>query len=187
MAYFIFRNIDEKKQIEVTLKTKAERDSLTGLYNRSTATDLINVFLHMNTHSPTVNHAFIILDLDNFKVLNDTLLHKTGDKALQDVASILGNFFRREDVVCRLGGDEFVVFLKNISFEVLEPKLQRLMEALRLTYSQDDKSVTISASAGVAISPANGTTFKELYTAADKALYQAKHAGKSCFRRAVNP
>ena len=186
-AYFILRNIDEKKQMEVALKTKAERDSLTGLYNRSTATDLINVFLHLNTHLPTVNHAFVILDLDNFKVLNDTLLHKTGDKALQDVSSILTNFFRREDVVCRLGGDEFVVFLKNISFEVLEPKLQRLMEALRLTYSQDDKSVTISASAGVAISPANGTTFKELYTAADKALYQAKHAGKSCFRRAVNP
>ena len=171
----------------MALKTKAERDSLTGLYNRSTATDLINVFLHLNTHLPTVNHAFVILDLDNFKVLNDTLLHKTGDKALQDVSSILTNFFRREDVVCRLGGDEFVVFLKNISFEVLEPKLQRLMEELRLTYSQDDKSVTISASAGVAISPVNGTTFKELYTAADKALYQAKHAGKSCFRRAVNP
>ena len=187
VVYFILRNIDEKKQMEAALKTKAERDSLTGLYNRSTATDIINVFLHLNTHATAGNHAFVILDLDNFKVLNDTLLHKTGDKALQDVASILTNFFRREDVVCRLGGDEFVVFLKNISYDVLEPKLQRLMENLRLTYSQDDKSVTISASAGVAIAPVNGATFKELYTAADKALYQAKHAGKSCFRRAANP
>ena len=81
----------------------------------------------------------------------------------------------------------FVVFLKNISYEHLEPKMHRLMNELRLTYSQDDKSVTISASAGVAISPANGTTFKELYTAADKALYQAKHDGKSCFRCAPTP
>lgn len=187
VVYFILRNIDEKKKMEEALKAKAERDSLTGLYNRSTATDIINVFLHLNTHATSGNHAFVILDLDNFKVLNDTLLHKTGDKALQDVASLLTNFFRREDVVCRLGGDEFVVFLKNISYEVLEPKLQRLIEDLRLTYSQDDKSVTISASAGVAIAPVNGATFKELYTAADKALYQAKHAGKSCFRRAANP
>lgn len=187
IVYFILRNIDTKKQMEAVLKTRAERDSLTGLYNRSTATDLINVFLHLHSHSPLVCHAFVIFDLDNFKVLNDTLLHKTGDKALQDVASILINFFRREDVVCRLGGDEFVVFLKNISYEHLEPKMHRLMNKLRLTYSQDDKSVTISASAGVAISPANGTTFKELYTAADKALYQAKHAGKSCFRCAPNP
>ena len=187
IVYFILRNIDTKKQMEAILKTRAERDSLTGLYNRSTATDLINVFLHLNSHSPLVCHAFVIFDLDNFKVLNDTLLHKTGDKALQDVSSILTNFFRRGDVVCRLGGDEFVVFLKNINYEHLEPKMHRLMKELRLTYSQDDKSVTISASAGVAISPANGTTFKELYTAADKALYQAKHDGKSCFRCAPNP
>ena len=186
-VYFILRNIDERKKMEVALKTKAERDSLTGLYNRSAATDLVNVFLHLNTHSPAANHAFIILDLDNFKVLNDTLLHKTGDKALQDVAAILTNFFRREDVVCRLGGDEFVVFLKNIGFGDLEAKLSRLMEDLRITYSQGDKSVTISASAGVALAPANGTTFKELYAAADKALYQAKRAGKSTFRRAATP
>ena len=125
----------------------------------------------------------MILDLDNFKVLNDTLLHKTGDKALQDVAQILTTFFRKEDVVCRLGGDEFVVFLKNISCANVESKLSILMEKLRLTYTQEDKSVTISASAGFAVAPASGATFQELYTAADQALYQAKHGGKSTFRQ----
>lgn len=184
VLYFILRNIDEKKKMEAALKTKAERDSLTGLYNRSTATDLINVFLHLNTHSPKVNHAFIILDLDNFKVLNDTLLHKTGDKALQDVAGILTNFFRKEDIVCRLGGDEFVVFLKHIAHENIEKKMMRLMKELHLVYTQGDKSVSISASAGVAIAPANGTTFRDLYVAADRALYQAKQAGKATFMKA---
>ena len=191
LVYFIIRNIDEKKRMENALKTKAERDALTGLYNRSAATNLINVFLHLHTHDPKVTHAFVILDLDNFKVLNDTLLHKTGDRALQDVAKILQGFFRKEDVVCRLGGDEFVVFLKNISQDHLESKLSILMKRLQLTYFQDDKesgeesrglSVTISASAGFAIAPASGVTFQELYTAADQALYKAKHAGKATFR-----
>lgn len=183
IVYLIVRNIDEKKRMENALKVKAERDALTGLYNRSTATDLINVFLHLHTHDPKVTHAFVILDLDNFKVLNDTLLHKTGDKALQDVAQILTTFFRKEDVVCRLGGDEFVVFLKNISCTNVEAKLSILMEKLRLTYTQEDKSVTISASAGFAMAPAVGVTFQELYTAADQALYQAKHGGKDTFRQ----
>lgn len=183
IVYIIVRNIDEKKRMENALKVKAERDALTGLYNRSTATDLINVFLHLHTHDPKVTHAFVILDLDNFKVLNDTLLHKTGDKALQDVAQILTTFFRKEDVVCRLGGDEFVVFLKNISCANVEAKLSVLMRKLRIAYTQDDKSVTISASAGFAMAPAVGTTFQELYTAADQALYQAKHGGKSTFRQ----
>lgn len=195
LVYFIIRNIDEKKRMENALKTKAERDALTGLYNRSAATNLINVFLHLHTHDPKVTHAFVILDLDNFKVLNDTLLHKTGDRALQDVAKILQGFFRKEDVVCRLGGDEFVMFLKNISQDHLESKLSILMKRLQLTYFQDDKesgeesrgqpgglSVTISASAGFAIAPASGVTFQELYTAADQALYKAKHAGKATFR-----
>ena len=183
IVYLIIRNIDEKKRLENALKVKAERDALTGLYNRSTATDLINVFLHLHTHDPKATHAFVILDLDNFKVLNDTLLHKTGDKALQDVAQILTTFFRKEDVVCRLGGDEFVVFLKNISCANVESKLSILMEKLRLTYTQEDKSVTISASAGFAVAPDSGATFQELYTAADQALYQAKHGGKSTFRQ----
>ncbi len=182
LVCFVIRNIDEKKRMENALKDKAERDALTGLYNRSTATSLINVFLHLHTHDPRVTHAFVILDLDNFKVLNDTLLHKAGDKALQDVAEILQTFFRKEDVVCRLGGDEFVVFLKNISREHLESKLSVLMERLQLTYSQDGKSVSISASAGFALAPDSGVTFQELYTAADQALYQAKHAGKATFR-----
>ena len=59
--------------------------------------------------------AFLILDLDNFKEVNDTLLHKTGDKALQDVAKIISSTFRKNDIVFRLGGDEFIIFMKNIT------------------------------------------------------------------------
>ena len=86
--------------------------------------------------------------------------------------------------MCRLGGDEFVVFLKHIAYENIEKKMMRLMEELHLVYTQGDKSVSISASAGVAIAPANGTTFRDLYVAADRALYQAKQAGKATFMKA---
>ncbi len=180
--YYVIKDIDEKKRREQSLKAQAERDELTGLFNRSVATDKINQTLIIDSANTDNQHIFIILDLDNFKTLNDTLLHKTGDKALQDVARILVNTFRKDDIVCRLGGDEFVVFLKNINFIVMEEKLKNLMTKLQLTYKEGDKQVKISASAGISFSPRDGSSFVDLYTKADSALYQAKKSGKSTFR-----
>lgn len=181
-VYYVIKNIDEKKRMEQTLKTKAERDSLTGLYNRSAATNLINQALRSDeTQNNKTSNAFIILDLDNFKTLNDTLLHKTGDKALQDVSKILLNYFRKGDIICRLGGDEFVVFLKNTPLNVVKEKLTPLLKKLHLSYERDGKKVDITASVGVAMCPECGTKFSSLYQAADQALYQAKREGKATF------
>ena len=161
MCYYMLRNITDKKREERNLKEKAEHDALTGLYNRGTAADLINQFLSFNTDR-NLQHAFIIIDLDNFKNVNDKLGHKTGDIALQEVSKILSDFFRKEDIVCRLGGDEFVIFLKFISVTTTEEKLKQLLPCLRLTYKNDEHEVQISGSIGVAFAYNDGNHFKDL-------------------------
>ena len=176
--FFIIRNIDEKKRSDMKLREKAEHDQLTGLYNRNTATEMINQIL-TESIDDNEQHAFVIFDLDNFKTLNDKLLHKTGDKALQDVAEILVSFFRTSDIVARLGGDEFIVFLRNTQKETLNAKLTTLLEKLHLTYKKDNIEVSITASAGVSLAPSQGSSFKDLYIKADLALYNSKKAGKA--------
>ena len=164
--------------MEMSFKQRAERDGLTGLYNRTAGMERINNFLTFDSMINNHEHFFVILDLDNFKKLNDTLLHETGDIALQDVAKTLKEFFREDDIVCRLGGDEFVVFLKNTSFACIKDKIENLLSHLQLTYTIDTVSVSISASAGVVSVPKDGINFKDLYTAADKALYETKKTKK---------
>ncbi len=175
----VLRDIDSRKRAELALRSEAERDMLTGLYNRSTGTKMID--RHLSTSSHKDQHAWILLDLDNFKTLNDTLGHQLGDQALKDVANILTSHVRKDDIVCRLGGDEFVVFMKNISSSLAREKLKTLLKKLRLKYEADNQSVWISASAGVVFA-SSGDNFEKLYHHADQALYQAKRDSKGTFR-----
>lgn len=132
------------------------------------------------------SHLFVLIDLDNFKEINDNFGHQYGDKVLTEVAQILRNMFRRDDIVARLGGDEFVVFLVNAaSYEVMKPLFQRLCDKLSRTYTQNDISVKISASLGISVAPEQGTTFKELYKKSDMALYQVKKQSKNGFKNYV--
>jgi len=175
----ILRDIDSRKQEELSLRTLAERDMLTGLFNRSTGSRLINMALKAGSHND--HSAFILVDLDNFKTLNDTLGHQYGDQALKDVAKILNSHFRRDDIVCRLGGDEFIIFLINASEELVFQRMESLLQKLNLPYEEDGQTVRIAASAGIAYA-ARSDTFETLYPKADQALYQSKRAGKGRFR-----
>lgn len=182
MGYYTLRNITDKVTEERKLKEKAERDGLTRLYNRATATEAINAFLLAEAHNTYAQHAFLIIDLDNFKAINDTLGHKTGDIALQNVADILQDYCRREDVICRLGGDEFIIFLKNIPPAAAEKKVQELLPRLELQYTNEEGDI-VCITASIGISYYNeGDDFKTLYQKADEALYWAKEAGKNTFR-----
>lgn len=171
-------NIDEitkEKEKEKSLILRAEVDSLTRVYNREGGIEKIKKQLLQDGE-----HAMILLDLDHFKELNDTLGHQNGDQALIDVSRILRHHFRSEDIICRLGGDEFVVFIENISKDVVLKVVDVLLRKLRLTYTQQNKSVEISASIGIVLIPTHGVEFGELYYKADKALYRAKSKGKNC-------
>ena len=162
------------------LREKAERDVLTGLYNRSAARVRISEMLEGQ-----VCGAMVMLDLDNFKNLNDTLGHQCGDRALRDVAAVLLGNTRQGDVVCRLGGDEFALYLPTLTEENIEKKMDRLLNALVLTYREEGQEVTIGASAGVALFPDDAADVDSLYTKSDEALYEAKRKGKGRFCRAA--
>lgn len=164
------------------LKEKADRDPLTGLYNRGGATEQIEKCLKYAEPKAGTVHACMIMDIDNFKTLNDTLGHQMGDQALIDVADIAKHHFRDYDIVCRMGGDEFLVFMKNIPTGVIRRNVSSLLKKLNRTYTQNGVSVTITVSAGIALMPDAPPIFSEMYRRADEALYQVKKESKNNFR-----
>lgn len=180
IAYHIFRDISSKKEKELSLKEEAERDFLTGLYNRSGCIKKMEQMMKADPDG-SMSSAFALFDLDNFKAVNDKLGHDTGDQALKDVAHILSAHFRHYDMVCRLGGDEFVVLILDIEEEHVKNKIPVVLEKLRLVYQKGETSVGITASAGIAMIPRQGTAFDVVYKKADKALYQVKESGKNAY------
>lgn len=166
-------SVEEERKI----RKDAITDYLTGVYNRFGLEKEFNSSLPMLEDSIS---AFVLLDLDNFKNVNDILGHVTGDKALKKVASILKQNFRNSDLVGRLGGDEFVIFMKNIKNEDMIPNfMKRLLKNLNLEFTDGINTVEIAASIGVSLFPKNGKTFDELYKNADKALYAVKNNAKN--------
>lgn len=180
LAFVTVRDIDNKKRKELYLEERAIVDPLTKVYNRSAGTQyIVKALAEMN---PGETSAFMLLDLDHFKRLNDTLGHMRGDDALKNVAEILMNHFRKYDIVCRLGGDEFVVFIQRISIEVLDRVLTSLLKKMELDYERGDVKVSITISVGVALVPEHGNTFEELYEKADQALYQVKNTTRNAYK-----
>ena len=181
IAYIVLKNIEDDKRREFVLLEKASRDYLTGLYNRGGAEELINQYLSEMTGTEGVTSMFLLLDLDNFKQLNDTLGHQMGDRALQEVADVLRSHFREYDIVCRLAGDEFVVLMKEMPQEAMDKNMQALLKKIEREYCVGDTAVPLSASVGVSIWPGHGGSFDELYRKADVALYHAKENGKRTY------
>lgn len=176
-AFMTVRDIDNKKRRELHLEKQAVFDALTQVYNRSAGINWISKALEMM--QPGEFSAFLILDLDNFKQVNDSLGHMVGDQVLVDVAKIMKTHFRNYDVICRLGGDEFIVFVQRLPIEALDKIIKSLLRKLMLTYGAEGKEVAISASVGAALAPVHGTDFTQLYEKADSALYQVKKSSKN--------
>lgn len=120
-----------------------------------------------------------MIDTDNFKQINDTRGHMIGDVVLSEIASGMKKIIRSSDIVGRIGGDEFIIFMKGIpSPETAKAKAKELVTMFHQLFSEEKNSVNVTCSIGIAISPRDGKTFKEIYSNADKALYQAKDQGK---------
>lgn len=180
---YVITDIDSQKRKELRLRKWAERDGLTELYNAITTQSKINEVLSY-PYQKNENHVFILIDLDNYKQINDTFGHSYGDKVLKDVACILSSQFRSSDIIGRIGGDEFVILLRDMrTIDYAEQLIENLNTLLHRTYQDGYKSVTISASIGVAVAPQDGSTFQELYQKADEVQYQVKKQGKNGFRR----
>jgi diguanylate cyclase (GGDEF)-like protein/PAS domain S-box-containing protein len=173
-GYFVHEDIHEQKQEELTLHERSTMDSLTGLLNRRAFIEKMNTILRKSDH--TTQHAMIMLDIDKFKKVNDTLGHSAGDTLLMKIAEKLKYALRSDDLCGRLGGDEFVICLKNINFG--KPLETRLNDLCHLICDEGDWGISVSASFGIAGYPFDGTTFDELYKKADIALYKAKAQGR---------
>jgi diguanylate cyclase (GGDEF)-like protein len=172
-------DISEQKRKEAELIDKAERDQMTGLYNKTTTEKLINEWLHNYESS---FGALMMIDIDNFKNVNDKLGHLYGDMMLKKIAEALKAAFRSNDVVGRIGGDEFFVFLKKLYSEKhISDKAKEICKLFHNVFEEKGISCEISASIGVALYPKHGDTLNELYRNADTALYLSKEKGKNNF------
>lgn len=179
IALTVVWNIQEQKEHEIQLQSQVVYDPLTRSYNRGVGIDKINEILKENAD---MTHAMLLIDMDNFKEINDTFGHIMGDRVLINVVRILKQHIRAEDIVCRLGGDEFVVFLMGIPREAIHRNITKLLEKLRIEYSEGDIVKNVSASIGIAIAPISGRDFTALYEKADKALYEVKRNGRNAYK-----
>ncbi|MDD3251106.1 MAG: diguanylate cyclase [Lachnospiraceae bacterium] len=167
---------------DVTKDKEAQRDSLTLVYNRSSFEEKANMVLNerRNAH---LQCAFLIMDLDGFKQINDTYGHGMGDRVLISVGATLNKTFRATDIVGRLGGDEFTAFMTSISKkEDAETKAKELVENICQIQEKDHYPFPISCSVGVVVATKGQEELAVLYKKADIALYEAKHAGKNGYR-----
>lgn len=159
------------------LKEKADTDLLTGLDNKLATERKIKEYMATNPNSLAM---MFVLDIDNFKKINDTMGHAFGDEVLRELGRQIGINFRVTDIIGRTGGDEFTIFLKN-----LKDDSNTLREAQKLTYFfkhfqvGDYVKYSATASIGAAVFPADGKDFESLYKSADAALYKAKKRGKN--------
>lgn len=181
-GFTYIKDIDKKKKLELELTYKSERDSLTGLYNKGTTSELITNYLKLNAGKQTMAALFII-DVDNFKSINDHLGHTFGDAVLCELAEKLTKIFRSNDIVGRIGGDEFMVFMNDIhDVDIVQQKSQEICKVFKNIYNtKNNVEYTVSSSVGVAIFPENGMCFEELYQRSDIALYLSKNNGKNTY------
>ena len=177
----IIRDITEIKKNEEKLKHQAYFDSLTGIPNRTLFLDRSEIALNQAKRS-NEGLAVIFIDLDEFKVLNDTLGHDAGDIMLKTVSQRFINCARKSDTVSRRGGDEFTILMpriKNIDDTV---KLaERILDSNNNAISIKDKMVFPKTSIGISVYPQDGDSIETLINNADKAMYNAKESGKNQF------
>ncbi|MEG1594232.1 MAG: diguanylate cyclase, partial [Oscillibacter sp.] len=156
-----------------------QTDPMTGLYNKVAMATLTNKVLN---ELPGRHHALFVLDIDNFKGINDTLGHAFGDVVLIEISAKLKAAFRGADIAGRMGGDEFAILMKDVidTSHVLK-KAAELSGILRQTYAGKNADYKISCSMGIIMVDAGGEPFESLYRKADAALYRAKQRGKDQF------
>lgn len=174
-------NVDEELSEEKELVQRAENDLLTGVLNKKTMEKRVSLMLKNRGDKYVI---FYMIDLDNFKNVNDTLGHIYGDQAIVETAQCLNKIFANQDCIGRLGGDEFAVCVSYQAFdeqgllEFIGKKAREIGAANRRTYTDNASSVSITSSIGVAYAPDMGESFTDLYTQADCALYYSKANGK---------
>ena len=168
----LIENIEDERD----LRYRAENDAATGLSNHATTQDLVAAALA----KPAVREhsVCVVLDIDDFKAVNDNSGHMEGDALLRKVGSVLRSSFRESDVIGRVGGDEFVLLLKEVDMDVVLRKLNQVRAQISAT-AVPGLGHAPTLSVGVYATCSDDRTYRDVFTRADEALYQAKRAGKN--------
>jgi diguanylate cyclase (GGDEF)-like protein/PAS domain S-box-containing protein len=176
-----FTDVSSRKESEAVIRHQAFYDALTGLPNRR----MLRERLEQEIRKCKRDHlqlALLFIDLDNFKEVNDTLGHDSGDVLLVEAGRRLQACVRQSDTVARMGGDEFTVILAELpNSDHLEGTLQKILHALAEVFQLGNEQVFVSASIGITIYPIDATPIEDLFKNADQALYVAKGAGRNRF------
>jgi diguanylate cyclase (GGDEF)-like protein len=176
----VVQDISERRHRENIITYHAERDPLTHLYNRRSGKQKVDMLLRrIDTDQSTI--AVLMLDLDNFKPINDQYGHEAGDKVLVELAKKLKKSVRNDDIVIRWGGDEFMVVTQQSSssndFKFIAEKLIAVIK--RPILIDGEVMVNVGASIGIALYPNDGLTLEDLTQKADQAMYQIKFDQKN--------
>ncbi len=163
------------------LQLQASQDPLTGLKNRRRFGEDLQIELARSRRENTIG-AVLMLDLDNFKQVNDTLGHAAGDRMIADIAGVLRGRMRTTDVVARLGGDEFAIALPRCDLDEAEDIADAIAKAIRLHTPPGEAAPPITASIGIATFGPSSESYDAVLSAADNAMYEAKRAGRDTVR-----
>lgn len=178
----ISRDITERKKVEELVRKLAYKDSLTELPNRLLFIEHFNL-IKANAERHNKKFAVMLIDLDNFKTVNDTIGHNGGDKLLKDVGKRFISSLRKEDMVARIGGDEFLLLIPEMkSMQNAENVAEKLVEIFRKQFVISNHKIRITLSIGISIFPDNGRTYDILLKKADSAMYKVKKESKDNYK-----
>ncbi|MFD3156295.1 EAL domain-containing protein [Haloimpatiens sp. FM7330] len=176
----IMEDISKQKKDEEKILFLAYHDTLTGLYNRSKIEELFYKNLKFDEKK---NIALLFLDIDRFKMINDTLGHDVGDRLLQLVAQKIRCIINKNGIVSRMGGDEFAILLtENVTEKSVVKIARKIIEDIKKGFKVNDFNINITMSIGIAIYPYSGKDFKTLLKNADISMYKAKEEGRDRYK-----
>ncbi len=181
-----FRSVDEIVRREHAYQEEKERltkesrvDGLSGLLNKVTFQRETTSYLEQNS---ALNSAFVFIDVDHFKQINDTLGHSVGDTLIKDVSQKIQVIFANCDLIGRFGGDEFCVYVKNIPINTLEARLAWAQKKLAADYEKGEDKISVTVSIGCAYCTIDNAHYQPLLDLADEALYEAKEKGRNQYK-----
>jgi len=179
-SILIFRDVSEIHALAEKLRVQAQHDSLTGLLNRSEFEKQVTLMLEEVRRYPAQSYWLSYLDIDQFKVINDTCGHLAGDELLKQLANILNNQLRSTDFLARLGGDEFAIILKHSDEEQALLTMERVRKAIQANgFCWEDKCFTVTASIGVVQIKENSGNIYDIMSVVDAACYVSKDEGRN--------
>lgn len=173
----MFRRKEYELKESCRIKELEKQDSLTKLFNKEYSRRIIDEFLSVSEQNS--HHALMLVDIDNFRVVNENLGYLFGDTVLVNIAESLRKIFYDTDIAGRIGGDEFLIFLKNVgNLELLKDKAEEIYSVFHNTYTGENTDYTMSCSIGIGVYPGDGQDFLQLFMKADAALINTRKRKK---------